>query len=256
MAIVRLFAAAREAAGTGRDEVPGDTVAAVLAAASSRYGAPFAHVLETCRIWVNGDEAAPDHTVGPTDEVAVLPPVSGGSDDGAPHEFDPVRTRRRELQEHDDAISYVRRVAQARSDLARAEQRRRAGAEAGDLELDGVLADRLLGGDRRPPRPAEEFSDDARAVALDELCAERGFARLNELGDDELSALVDALDDFESRVSADRREVHAELDRLTDELVESYRERYEGIGTDEPEGTPADAGPEPDPLAEGRDPAW
>lgn len=78
MAILRLFASAREAAGTGRDEVPGDTVAEVLHAASARYGHGFAAVLETCRIWVNGDEAEPHQAVSATDEVAVLPPVSGG----------------------------------------------------------------------------------------------------------------------------------------------------------------------------------
>ena len=38
----------------------------------------FADVLETCRIWVNGDPAADTTTVGPSDEIAVLPPVSGG----------------------------------------------------------------------------------------------------------------------------------------------------------------------------------
>lgn len=79
MAIVRLFAAAREAAGTGRDELPGDTVADVLVAATNRYGAAFADVLGTCRIWVNGDAALPESTVRPADEVAVLPPVSGGA---------------------------------------------------------------------------------------------------------------------------------------------------------------------------------
>jgi molybdopterin converting factor small subunit len=38
-------------------------------------------VLGTARVWVNGDEpAAGDATVlEPGDEVAVLPPVSGGS---------------------------------------------------------------------------------------------------------------------------------------------------------------------------------
>ena len=78
MAILRLFASAREAAGTGRDEVPGDTVAEVLRAATARYGHGFAAVLETCRIWVNGDEAEPHQPVSATDEIAVLPPVSGG----------------------------------------------------------------------------------------------------------------------------------------------------------------------------------
>ena len=79
MAIVRLFAAAREAAGTGRDELPGVTVGDVLAAACDRYGAAFAEVLGTCRIWVNGDAAGESTIVDADDEVAVLPPVSGGA---------------------------------------------------------------------------------------------------------------------------------------------------------------------------------
>jgi molybdopterin converting factor small subunit len=79
MAVVRLFAAARVAAGTGRDEVPGGTVADVLAEAVSRYGQGFADVLAGCRVWVNGEAAEPHDTIGPNDELAVLPPVSGGA---------------------------------------------------------------------------------------------------------------------------------------------------------------------------------
>jgi len=79
VAILRLFASAREAAGTSRDEVPGATVADVLSAAVDRYGPPFASVLDTCRVWVNGETADAHTGVGPRDEVAVLPPVSGGA---------------------------------------------------------------------------------------------------------------------------------------------------------------------------------
>jgi molybdopterin converting factor small subunit len=78
VAIVRLFASAREAAGTGRDDLPGDTVADVLRVARQRYGARFEAVLGSCRIWVNGEAADPGTDVGPNDEVAILPPVSGG----------------------------------------------------------------------------------------------------------------------------------------------------------------------------------
>lgn len=78
MAVLRLFAAAREAAGTGLDEVPGATVGEVLAAARARYGEPFEAVLASCRIWCNGDPASTADPVGDDDEVAVLPPVSGG----------------------------------------------------------------------------------------------------------------------------------------------------------------------------------
>jgi molybdopterin converting factor small subunit len=56
----------------------GQTVADVLARAIARYGDAFAGVLPTCRIWVNGEPAENDTSVSETDEVAVLPPVSGG----------------------------------------------------------------------------------------------------------------------------------------------------------------------------------
>ena len=76
---LRLFASAREAAGRGTDVVEGTTVREVLAAAELRYGARFGDVLGTCRIWVNGDDVSIDAPVGQHDEVAILPPVSGGS---------------------------------------------------------------------------------------------------------------------------------------------------------------------------------
>jgi len=78
MATVRLFAAARDAAGVGRDEIPGTTVDEVLGAARDRYGATFEAVLRSCKIWVNGEPASGDDPIATTDELAVLPPVSGG----------------------------------------------------------------------------------------------------------------------------------------------------------------------------------
>lgn len=76
--VLRLFAQAREAAGTGRDNVDGATVDEVLASARQRYGPAFAEVLPNCRLWVNGEPAEGPDPVEPDDEVAVLPPVSGG----------------------------------------------------------------------------------------------------------------------------------------------------------------------------------
>ena len=78
MATLRLFAAAREAAGTGRVEIDAATVGGVLDEAEARFGASFGAVLGTSRVWVNGEPAARERSVSPTDEVAVLPPVSGG----------------------------------------------------------------------------------------------------------------------------------------------------------------------------------
>lgn len=78
MAVLRLFASAREAAGTGRVDVGEATVGAVLDAARVRYGEGFAAVLATSRVWLNGEPTTDDAPVGTHDEVAVLPPVSGG----------------------------------------------------------------------------------------------------------------------------------------------------------------------------------
>jgi sulfur-carrier protein len=79
VATIRLFASVREAAGTGRDLVSGATVAEVLGEARQRYGDQFAALLPTCRIWVNGEPAEEADVVGEHDEVAILPPVSGGA---------------------------------------------------------------------------------------------------------------------------------------------------------------------------------
>jgi len=75
---VRFFAQARDAAGCRETRVDGSTVAEVLDAAVARCGPALASVIATSAVWVNGDQAGPADTVGDDDEVAVLPPVSGG----------------------------------------------------------------------------------------------------------------------------------------------------------------------------------
>ncbi len=74
-----LFAAARLEAGTGREEVRGRTVAEVIDAARRRHGASFGAVLDRSRVWLNGQPAPADQHLTDGDEVAVLPPVSGGA---------------------------------------------------------------------------------------------------------------------------------------------------------------------------------
>ena len=77
--VLLLFAAARVAAGTGRAEVSGRDVGTVLSVARQRYGSEFGAVVDHSQVWVNGDRALPDRLLATGDEVAVLPPVSGGA---------------------------------------------------------------------------------------------------------------------------------------------------------------------------------
>ena len=78
MAVLRLFAQARESAGAGSLEMPGDTVGDVLDSAVEQFGEPFQQILSGSKVWLNGNPAEREAQVRSGDEVAVLPPVSGG----------------------------------------------------------------------------------------------------------------------------------------------------------------------------------
>lgn len=78
MATVLFFGPARDAAGVRRASIEGDDVQQVVAAAADRFGRALSDLLPTCRVWVNGEPADGRVALTAADEVAVLPPVSGG----------------------------------------------------------------------------------------------------------------------------------------------------------------------------------
>ncbi len=149
-----------------------------------------------------------------------------------------LRSLRQRLQHEDDAVSYARRVAQARLDLLKSEAARRSDANDAEptAELRTVLSQHLTGGPARPPRPTEDLSDHPLAVELDEICSAGGLGHLKELDDAELAALTEKIAAFESRVSSDRRARFDRLDALSAELVRRYRDGeadVESIYTDD-----------------------
>ena len=78
MAILRLFASVKQMAGTGSVILSGATVADVVEEASQRYGAEFSDMARNCRIWLNGNPTEINTPVNDDEEIALLPPVSGG----------------------------------------------------------------------------------------------------------------------------------------------------------------------------------
>lgn len=79
MATVRLFARLRELAGNNRLEVNGETVGEIVESLGDQLGPEFVAVVGTSRIWRNGESASPEDPVDESDEIALLPPVSGGA---------------------------------------------------------------------------------------------------------------------------------------------------------------------------------
>lgn len=79
--VVRLFAGARERAGRDRVEVELSEPATVeaLRAALVQRVPKLAPILKNAWIAVGDDYARDDATIAPDADVAVIPPVSGGS---------------------------------------------------------------------------------------------------------------------------------------------------------------------------------
>jgi molybdopterin synthase sulfur carrier subunit len=75
---VRLFAALRELADATYVEAPGKSVGDIVDALGERYGERFASIAAVGTFVVNGELATRSTPVAEGDEVALLPPVSGG----------------------------------------------------------------------------------------------------------------------------------------------------------------------------------
>ena len=75
---VRLFAALREIAGAPNVEAEGDTVGEVIDALGAVYGERFDAIARAGSAVVDAERAEPSRRLAGGEEVALLPPVSGG----------------------------------------------------------------------------------------------------------------------------------------------------------------------------------
>jgi len=134
-----------------------------------------------------------------------------------------LRAERARLQAEEDAVSFVRRMAQGRIDLAREElTRRHDGTPALGIdarELASVFAREGGGGSSRPPRETDVSPDHPLVGELERLCERVGFGDMRTLDDAALEDALAALADYESRRSSERKALFARIDALTAELV-------------------------------------
>jgi cyclic pyranopterin phosphate synthase len=84
MAHLLFFAAIREAAGARTAEIDASTIGEALKVATERFGDRFARVLKISTVLHNDETVKPDRWwdvhLEAKDEIAILPPVSGGED--------------------------------------------------------------------------------------------------------------------------------------------------------------------------------
>lgn len=140
-----------------------------------------------------------------------------------------IRAQRNALQGAEDAISFVRRLAQGRLDLAQDEQRRRAAGRDAPTEslaqrLADVFGQQHGGGSARPPRETNVPADHPLVQELDQVCEHYQFESMENIDDRALSELINALEMFEKSCSQQRHELFEQIDALTAELVKRVRE--------------------------------
>ena len=144
-----------------------------------------------------------------------------------------LRSRRATCREVETGLSYLRRQAQGRLDVAAAERARRAeGGEGSGDDLEDLIArlPELLAGSTRAPglgRLPSEFGtgsvDTDLADELDEIASSAHLSEPDQLSDDQLAAAVTALEAYERKVSDLRRALFDRIDAIEAELTRRYR---------------------------------
>ena len=133
---------------------------------------------------------------------------------------DDLRAMRREAVEVETEVSYVRRLAQGRIEIVRAEMdRRREGGSLSDLiaRLPEILADqgpRPTAANARVPEILAPSMSITWSRGAERLIADDTLANLPTLSDDALTASLDGLRDLEQEVSGTRRQLHGVIDAI------------------------------------------
>ena len=140
-------------------------------------------------------------------------------------DLDELRRRRREAEQEEADLSYVRRMLQGRMDILRAELARRAGGgdkiveHLSDVLAESARSDHGLG---RFLRVEPSRVDEHRRL-VEQVIADVGVSDVEGRSDDDLRDALGRLEEFEHAVSEDRRAVQGVMDALTAEVAARYK---------------------------------
>ncbi len=137
-----------------------------------------------------------------------------------------LRSERDRLRQIEDAVSFVRRLAQGRIDLVVAVlNSRRDGT--GEVSLSDIVRSGVGPapgtGSARPPRETNVEANHPLLMEFEALCERLGFDDMSESSTEALEALEAGLRAFEAQQSEIRRNLFTRIDGLTAELVERYK---------------------------------
>ncbi|NCZ69895.1 MAG: hypothetical protein EBY80_06955 [Actinobacteria bacterium] len=144
-----------------------------------------------------------------------------------------LRAERDSLRKTEDAVSFVRRLAQGRVDLVAAVRASRVGGTsvtAADIVKSGV-GPAPSTGSARPPRDTDIAGDHPLLAEFESLCDGLGFDNMADLDDAALAELESRLRAFETVQSEARRRLFDRIDSLTAELVRRYRDGGASVDT-------------------------
>ena len=141
-----------------------------------------------------------------------------------------VRELKREAEQEEVDLSYLRRVLQGRLDILRAELARRTGEAGSDLvdALPKILADENTG----TPAPRglgrhatlEPSRADSHRRHVEQLIADVDLSNPEAHDDASLQRVLETLEREEQDVSDKRRQVQTVMDACTAEITRRYRE--------------------------------
>lgn len=142
--------------------------------------------------------------------------------------LDEVREMRRDAEQEETDLSYLRRLLQGRIDILQAEVERRAGRGPGGSLLEALPG--ILAEDATSPHglgrhvTVEPSRVDSHRRYVEALVADTDLSDPGRHDDETLGRLIDVLGREETDVSAKRRLVQAVMDACTAEIGRRYRD--------------------------------